>query len=152
MKKIAIVIVALCMVLSLIVGGVASAAAQKLDLRAAPPTWGVPDETSPVAGFVVLNNDNEADNVVVVVSLKDGVPGRIYRAYLEEYRDAVPDGKMPKYKYLGDLTANVRGKGNFKAEVPMIPGTYYLQLVLSYPWGRWGADSFGTDIATITIK
>jgi len=154
MKKIAIVTVALCMVLSIIVGGVAFAAAQKLDLRENPPPKNVPAAHESVAGFVVLNNDNETDEVVVVVSLKEGAPNRTYGIFLEEYEEA---GGWKYWDYLGDLTTNRNGKGNFDSRIPRSslwgPGdTHYLQIVVSYPWGTWGTGSFGTDIAAVTIE
>lgn len=153
MKKITIVTVVLCMVLSLIVGGVAMATAQKLDLRANPPWCDVPGQDEEVAGFVILNNDNETDEVVVVVSLKEGVPNRKYGVFLEAYRGTT-GGRVNwlSWKYLGDLTTNRNGKGNFDTRVLRSPDTYYLQIVVSYPWGHWEADSFGTDIVTVTIK
>ena len=153
MKRIAIVTVALCMVLSLIMGGAALAAAQKLDLRANPPRCDVPATTAPVAGFVILNNDNETDEVVVVVSLKDGYPDRTYYVFLEDYKTTTGGpANWKAWAYLGPLTANSKGKGNFDTRVSRLPDEYYLQIVVCYPWGSWGAESFGTDIATVEIK
>ena len=152
MKKIAIALI-LCMVLSVIMGGAALAAAQKLDLRANPPWCDIPGKDQPVAGFVVLNNDNETDEVVVVVSLKEGVAGRTYAIYLEDYK--VPAGGRLNWKacrYLGELTTNRNGNGNFDTRVSRSPSIYHLQIVVSYPRGSWGPKSFGTDIATIEIK
>ena len=152
MKKIAVALV-IGMVLTLIVGGVVLAAAQKLDLRANPPWCDVPVADEPVAGFVVLNNDNETDEVVVVVSLKEGASNQTYGIFLEEYKGQT--GGRPNWlswAYLGDLTTNRNGNGNFDTRISRSHGNYFLQIVVSYPWGHWGAESFGTDIAPITIK
>lgn len=106
-----------------------------------------------MAGFAILNNDNETDEVVVVVSLKDGAPNTFYKYVCLEYY-TIPVGgpaNWIKYQWLGSLTTNKKGKGNFDARVPLTPGTYYIQVALS-PTGAWGAGAFGTDIATVTIK
>ena len=151
MKK-AVIAAVLSLLLVTTLRGVALCEAQKLGLRENPHTWGVPDPTSAWAGFVILNNDNEADEVVVVVSLKKGVADRTYGVFLEEYKSETPDGSSPQWTYLGDLTTNIQDKGNFYARVSRSADTCYLQIVVSYPWGSWGAQSFGTDIATVTIE
>jgi len=144
MKKIAIVL-AVCMVLSVMVGGVALAAAQKLDLRENPPHCGVPAQTESVAGFVILNNDNDTDEIVVVVSLKQGVPDRTYAIFLEDY---TATGGWKDWAYLGDLTTNGNGKGNFDTRVSRSQDTYHLQIVVSFPWGHWGLYA-GQDFPTL---
>lgn len=151
MKKIIAIALAIVMVLTLGTSA-ALAAAQKLDLRENPPRCDVPG-VGESAGFVVLNNDNETDEVVVVVSLKEGEPNRTYAIFLEGYT-GTKGGRTNwlSWAYLGDLTTNRNGKGNFDARVPLSLGPHYLQVVVSYPWGSWGAKSFGTDIAAITIK
>lgn len=152
MKKLAILLV-LCALLVTLIPGVVLARAQKLDLRANPPWCDVPGASEPVAGFVILNNDNEANQVVVVVSLKDGAANRTYGVFLEDYNGSVGGpANWKAWAYLGSLTTNGQGKGNFDTRVSRLPGTYYLQVVVSYPWGSWGAQSFGTDIATVTIE
>lgn len=129
------------------------AAAQKMDLRENPPWCNVPAEDSLVAGFVVLNNDNETDEVVVVVSLKEGAPNQTYGIFLEEY-DGIVGGRdnWLSWNYIGDLTTNRNGHGNFDVRLSHDPGTYYLQIVVSYPWGSWGVQSFGTNIAPVMIE
>ena len=151
MKKVVIAVV-LCLLLATVLGGVVFAKAEKLDLRANPPWCDVPGPGE-AAGFVVLNNDNEADEVVVVVSLKEGASNRIYGVFLEEYNGTTGGrANWLSWKYLGSLTTNRNGKGNFDARVSRAPGNYYLQIAVSYPWGSWGAESFGTDIAAGIIK
>lgn len=144
-----IIVIALAVMLTVIMGGVALAAAQKLDLRANPPYKDVPGAEEPVAGFAVLNNDNETGELVVVVSLKEGTPDTFYKYICLEFYNEV--GVWQKYQWLGSLTTNVRGKGNFDARVSLAPGEYYIQVALS-PTGAWGTGAFGTDIAPITIK
>lgn len=148
MKKVGIVALVLVLLVSLGTT-LAYGRAQKLDLRADPP-WGSPPPAGPVAGFVIFNNDNDMDEVVVVVSLKDGAPNRTYGVYLEGYWG--PTGPWKSWAKLGLLTTNRQGNGNFKARVSRDEDTYYLQVVVSWPDGTWGAGSFGTDIATVTIK
>ncbi len=122
-----------------------------LELRANPPTWGVPASGSPVVGFATLGNDT-AGEVAVTVSLTEGSPGRTYGVFLEEYQSPTPDGNMPLWKYIGNLTTDSNGDGSFTGTVALSSGTHYLQVVLSYPWGSWGAQSFGTDIAQVIIQ
>ena len=153
MKKLVIAVV-LCLLLATVLSGAVFAKAEKLDLRVNPPWCDVPGPGE-AAGFVVLNNDNETDEVVVVVSLKEGASNRTYGIFLEEYNGTT--GGWKDWDHLGDLTTNRNGKGNFDSRVPRSSlwgsgNTHYLQIVVSYPWGSWGAESFGTDIATITIK
>lgn len=144
---------AICLLLTTVLSGVVVAKAEKLDLRSNPPWCDVPAEDQTVVGFVVLNNDNETDEVVVVVSLKDGAPNRTYGVFLEEYNGTTGGrGNWVSWYSPGTLTTNGNGHGNFDVRVPRDPGTYYLQIVVSYPWGSWEAQSFGTDIAAVTIR
>jgi hypothetical protein len=149
MKKVAIIAVLCTLLMVTLVPGVILAKAEKLDLRANPPYKDVPGPDEPVAGFAILNNDNEANEVVVVVSLKEGAPNTFYKYVCLEYYSI--SGVWQKYQWVGSLTTNRKGKGNFDTRVSLDPGTYYIQVALS-PTGAWGLNAFGSDIATIIIK
>lgn len=150
-KKLLFLVVALVLLIPLIASP-ASAVAQKMDLRANPPWCDEPGPGS-VAGFAILNNDNETDEVVVVVSLKEGTPNRTYGIFLEGYNGTTGGrANWLSWAYIGNLTTNSNGNGNFDARIPYTPGTYFLQVVVSHPWGSWGPQSFGTNIAAIEVK
>jgi hypothetical protein len=120
----------------------AMAAAQKLDVRAsAGDQFSHFDPTWPLSGFVVFNNP--AGKLMITVSLKDGVACTTYGVYLEWYSDSTT---WISYQYLGDLTTNKQGNGNFEAQLPLSPGTYYVQIAVGAGW------DFKTSVTTVVIK
>jgi hypothetical protein len=124
-----------------------------LQLRHNPPSKNVPAPGEEVTGFVCMHANHEDNKVVVSVVLEAGAPSCTYGVFLETYNGLTGGpANWLSWAHLGNMTTNSSGSGTFSVSVPRSPGVYYLQIVVSYPWGSWGAQSFGTDIAKITIE
>jgi hypothetical protein len=131
-------IVAIMLVLCLASTSLVSAAAQKMDLFKSGDQFG---PNGSVSGFSVFNNPT--GKLLVTVSLKAGAANTLYGVYLETYSDPTT---WIAYQYLGDLTTNKQGNGNFEAQLPLLPGTYYVQIAVGAGW------DFKTNVATIVIR
>ena len=110
MKK--IIILGLVLLMVVIFATTVFAKAQKFDLIEGSSLI-QEDLDGESVGFVILNNPNPEDeddecNLVVVVSLKDGVPSTLHYIYLNHWIDG-----SRKYWYtIGTLTTNKFGNAN----------------------------------------
>lgn len=126
MKKLAIA-VALCMVLSMVVGGVVfagnpttGAGAQKCTLYNSAgytPGGGASDTSTPTRSFVILNTDANG-NLIAQIALKKVTAGT-YDVYINHvllgviiYQDNSPSGAI------ATLSTNAQGNGNAHYNVP----------------------------------
>lgn len=121
--------------------------AEKSDLATA--VYKNPSPTGASVGFATLNNPSGKNfNLIVVVSLKAGMPNTKYFVYLEKYDSAGTwlDWVGP----IGELDTDPNGRGNVNLKWLLKPGGLYcLQVVLADAGGNW---IFANTMAPINLK
>jgi hypothetical protein len=115
MKRVLVILgIAFCMFM--LASLPATAAAKKLPLT---PYAGFPD--LPGGGFVIINDGAGGNhNLELTVSLKGAIPNTTFEVWLEN------DGNPTLGPYIGTITTDEAGNGNFHINYQMEPGEYNL--------------------------
>ncbi|GEM_PF-5965571 len=112
----------------------------------------VPGDDEEIGGHVCFHPDSVTGELWIGVGLSEGRLDTEYGIYLEYYSDdsGDPDTWLDWYK-MGTATTNGSGEFGFTHTMDLDPGTYYLQVIVSYPDGTWGEDSWGTNVYEVVI-